>query len=295
MTVYSLEASNGIAAQVARQLGDELVFLEKKTFPDGEIYVRVPSKPRGIAILVSTMYPKQEKRFLELLFSVEALSAYAEGSIIAVVPYLAFARQDKRFLEGEPISVKAILKSLEALGLSGLVTVDLHQPRVLGEYLSVPSINVLPTEEIAGYFKGKVSNPLVLAPDMGALERAKRVAEHLGAEFDYLVKERDRVTGEVKIYPKSLDVAGKDVIIVDDIISTGGTMALAAKNVLGSGAKSVKAVCTHAVMVQGALDKLYYAGIEEVVATDTVPSPVSKVSVAPSVARSLRELFEEML
>jgi ribose-phosphate pyrophosphokinase len=295
MTVYSLEASNGIAAQVARQLGDELVFLEKKTFPDGEIYVRVPSKPKGIAILVSTMYPNQEKRFLELLFSVEALSAYAEGSIIAVVPYLAFARQDKRFLEGEPISVKAVLKSLEALGLSGLVTVDLHQPRVLGEYLSVPSINVLPSEEIAGYFKGKVSNPLVLAPDMGALERAKRVAEHLGAEFDYLVKERDRVTGEVKIYPKSLDVAGKDVIIVDDIISTGGTMALAAKNVLGSGAKSVRAVCTHAVMVQGALDKLYYAGIEEVVATDTVPSPVSKVSVAPSVARGLRELLEEML
>ncbi|MCC5998112.1 MAG: ribose-phosphate diphosphokinase [Thermofilum sp.] len=295
MTVYSLEASNGIAAQVARQLGDELVFLEKKTFPDGEIYVRVSSKPRGIAILVSTMYPNQEKRFLELLFSVEALSAYAEGSIIAVVPYLAFARQDKRFLEGEPISVKAVLKSLEALGLSGLVTVDLHQPRVLGEYLSVPSINVLPAEEIAGYFKGKVSNPLVLAPDMGALERAKRVAEHLGAEFDYLVKERDRVSGEVKIYPKSLDVAGKDVIIVDDIISTGGTMALAAKNVLGSGAKSVRAVCTHAVMVQGALDKLYYAGIEEVVATDTVPSPVSKVSVAPSVARGLRELLEEML
>jgi ribose-phosphate pyrophosphokinase len=241
------------------------------------------------------MYPSQEKRFLELLFSVEALSAYAEGSIIAVVPYLAFARQDKRFLEGEPISVKAVLKSLEALGLSGLVTIDLHQPRVLGEYLSVPSINVLPAEEIAGYFKGKVSNPLVLAPDIGALERAKRVAEHLGAEFDYLVKERDRVTGEVKIYPKSLDVAGKDVIIVDDIISTGGTMALAAKNVLGSGAKSVKAVCTHAVMVQGALDKLYYAGIEEVVATDTVPSPVSKVSVAPSVARGLRELLEEML
>ena len=295
MTVYSLEHSNGLAAQIARKIGDELVLLEKKTFPDGEIYVRVPSKPKGLAVLVATMLPSQEKRFLELLLAAEALSAYAEGSVIAVIPYLAYARQDKRFLEGEPISIKVVLRSLETAGVSGLVTVDCHQPRVLNEFLSVPFRNVLPFEEFASYFRGKVANQLILAPDLGAVERARKVAECMNAEFDYLVKERDKVTGEVKITPKSIDVSGKEVIIVDDIISTGGTISHAAKSVLSSGARSVKAACTHAVMVQGALDRLYYAGVEEVVATDTVPSPVSKISVAPALARGIRELIDEMI
>ncbi|MHB9302765.1 ribose-phosphate diphosphokinase [Thermofilum pendens] len=295
MTVYSLESSNGIAAQVARGLGDELVFVEKKVFPDGEIYVRVPSKPSGVAIVVSSTHPPQERRLLELLLTVEALSSYAQGSVIAVVPYLAYARQDKRFLEGEPISIKVVLKALEAAGASGLLAVDVHQPRVLSEWLSIPSKNVLPFEDIAGYLYGKVKNAVVLAPDMGALERARRVAELIGADFDYLVKERDRVTGEVRVQPKSLEVNGRDVVIVDDIISTGKTIALAAKSALAQGASSVTAVCTHAVMVQGALDLLYYSGVREVVATDTVPSPVSKISVAPSVVRGLRELLEDMI
>ncbi|MGC9106656.1 MAG: ribose-phosphate diphosphokinase [Infirmifilum sp.] len=295
MTVYALENSNGIAAGIARGIGDKLVQLEYKIFPDGESYVRVPQKPEGVAILVASLYPNPDKRIFELLMSVEAIKALSSEPLIAVVPYMAYARQDKRFLEGEPISIRVILKSLETLGLDGLVVVDIHKPSVLSEYTSIPSRNVFIDRLIAEYFHPKMRNSVVLAPDVGAIERAKRVAAHLDAEYDYLVKERDRVTGEVKAMPKNLTVEERTVLIVDDIISTGGTMALAARTVLSQGAEKVYAACTHAVMVRGALDLLISSGISEVAATDTVPSPVSKISVVPAAVEELRSLLEELL
>ncbi len=295
MTVYSLENSYGIAAGIARAIGDKLVQLEYKLFPDGESYVRVPQKPEGPAVLVASLYPNPDKRIFEFFMAIEALRHMTQDVIIGVVPYMAYARQDKRFLEGEPISVKIVLETLKNLGLDGLLVVDIHKPSVLAEYWSKPYRNVLVDRLIADYFRGRLSAPLVLAPDAGALERARRVAEHLGADYDHLVKERDRITGEVKVSTKTLSVAGRDVLIVDDIISTGGTMALAAKTVLAQGARSVYAACTHAVMVKGALDLLLFSGVSEVVATNTVPSPVSKISVTPVVVDELKLLLEEVL
>lgn len=292
MTVYTLDSGNGLAARIAKLLKDRLMFAEKKVFPDGESYVRIPEKPEGAAIIVHSLSYPQEKRLMELMLAIDALKGVGADTVIAVIPYMAYARQDKRFLEGEPISIKVVLKSLEAAGADALLTVDIHKPSVLEEWLSIPSINVVPYREIAEYFREKVSSPIVLAPDKGALDRASRVAEYIGADFDYLVKERDRVTGEVKALPKELEVRDREVIIVDDIISTGGTMSLAAKHSLERGARRVYAACTHAVMVKGALDRLLFSGIEEVVATDTVPSPVSKITIAESVAEGIKRLFE---
>ena len=295
MTIYTLDSGNGLAARIAKALGDRLVLVEKRIFPDGESYVRVSEKPEGVAIVVHSLFYPQEKRLLELLLTLEALKGLGSDTVIAVVPYVAYARQDKRFLEGEPVSIKVVLKGIEAAGADALITVDLHKPQSLDEWLEIPHLNVIPYREIAEYFRERLRNPVILAPDKGALERAKKVAEFLGAEFDYVVKERDRVTGEVRAKPRQINVHGKDVVIVDDIISTGGTMALAAKQSLDLGASKVYAACTHAVMVKGALDKLLYSGISEVVATDTVPSPVSKISVAGSIVEGLKKLFEELV
>jgi len=295
VTVYALENSYGIAAGIAKSIGDKLVQVEYKLFPDGESYIRVQQRPEGPAVLVASLYPNPDKRIFELFMAVEALRAITQDVVIGVVPYMAYARQDRRFLDGEPISVKVVLKTLEALGLDALIVVDIHKPAVLDEYWGRPYRNVLVDKQVADYFKGKLSNPLILAPDAGALERAKRVAEQLNADYDHLVKERDRVTGEVRVSTKEMSVAGRDILIVDDIISTGGTMALAAKTVLAQGARSVYASCTHAVMVKGALDLLLSSGIREVVATDTVPSPVSKISVTPAAVEALKDLLEEVL
>ena len=295
MTVYALDSSNGLAARIGKAIGDRVVLLEGKEFPDGESYVRVPQRPEGPAILVASLHPPQDKNFVKLLLALEAISALKPEGLFVVVPYLAYARQDKRFLEGEPISVKVILRSIEAAGATGLVVVDVHKPSALSEHLSIPHRNVMPGREVAEYFRGRLRSPLVLAPDAGALERAKSVAEHLSADYDYLVKERDRVTGEVRVQPRSVDVQGRDVLIVDDTISTGSTVALAASTVLRQGASRVFAACTHAVMVKGALDLMMSSGVEEVVATDTVPSPVSRITVAPAIVEALESLFDEVL
>lgn len=291
MTVIATSSSLGLAAKLSLLLSRELLIAEEKVFPDGERYLRIPRKLEGDVILVHSLYQPQDERFVQLLLAVDAVKGAGASRLAAVVPYFAYARQDKRFLEGEPVSVGVLLKAVEAAGADALVVVDIHKPSSLDEWLTIPHRNVLPIRELVGYFQGKLRDPVVLAPDKGAFHRAQLAAQLLGAECDYLEKSRDRVTGEVRIAPKSINVGGRDVLFIDDIISTGGTLAAAAKEVLALGARRVYAACTHALLVSSALDKLYAAGIEEVVATDTVPSPVSKVSVAESVAEAAREVL----
>jgi len=291
VTVIATSSSLGLAAKLSRLLSRELLVADEKVFPDGEKYLRIPRKLEGDVILVHSLHQPQDERFLQLLLAVDAAKGAGASRLAVVVPYFAYARQDKRFLEGEPVSVGALLRAVEAAGADALVVVDIHRPSSLDEWLTIPHRNVLPIKELVGYFQGKLRDPIVLAPDKGAFHRAQLAAQSLGAECDYLEKSRDRVTGEVRIAPKSVNVDGKDVLFVDDIISTGGTLAAAAKEVLTLGARRVYAACTHALLVSSALDKLYAAGIEEVVATDTVPSPVSKVSVAKSVAEATREVL----
>lgn len=291
MTVIATSSSLGLAAKLSRLLSRELLVAEEKVFPDGEKYLRIPKRLEGDVLLVHSLHQPQDERFVQLLLAVDAAKGAGASRVIVVVPYFAYARQDKRFLEGEPVSVGALLKAVEAAGADALAVVDIHKPSSLDEWLRIPHFNVLPVGELAGYFRGKLRDPVVLAPDKGALHRAQLAAQVLGAEYDYLEKSRDRVTGEVKIAPKSVDVDGRDVLFIDDIISTGGTLVAAAKEVLALGAKRVYAACTHALLVSGALDKLYAAGVKEVVATDTVPSPVSRVSVAEPIAEVVRKLL----
>ncbi len=289
-------APEGFASGVAERLGAELVKPAYKVFPDGESYVRLPGGLEGTVVVVQSMYPMQDKRLVEALLLAEAAYGAGASRVILVAPYMAYARQDKRFLEGEPISIKAVLKALGSAGYDALVTIDIHKPESLA-YFPGRAVDATAVPQLAEAVSRAISGEggvVVVAPDKGALARARMMAGILGAEYDYLEKHRDRYTGEVTYRPKTVDVQGKTVVIVDDMVSTGGTMAKAASMLRGLGASRVIAACTHGLFIGGALERLRRAGVEEVYAANTVPLPkegVRAVDASPAAVESLRELL----
>jgi ribose-phosphate pyrophosphokinase len=220
---------------------------------------------------------------------IDAAKDLGAEKVVTVVPYLAYARQDKRFLPGEAISIETVAKLLEATGIDQLLTVNVHEEKVLKKF-HFPAKSLSAISLLAKYFRDKgLAGAFSLAPDEGALWLAKEAERVLGGGCGFLRKERDRYTGEISVERKELDVKGRDVIVFDDIISTGGTIAAAVKMLKEQGARRVYAACAHPLLVGEAQRKIMQSGAEEVVGTDCVPSPVSVVSVAPLIAEALAE------
>ncbi|BFH74144.1 ribose-phosphate diphosphokinase [Sulfurisphaera javensis] len=291
MIIIGGTATNGIDENLSKITSIPLIKVEHKIFPDGESYIRIPQHITNQEILVvQSLYPPQDKHFVELLLILETLADMKNNKITAIIPYLAYARQDRRFKEGEALSIKTILGAISRAGADALIVIEPHKAEELSYFGKEVKI-ADPIPEIAKEIKKKVENPFVLAPDRGALERAKRLAEELNAEYSYIEKERDRDTGEVRIKNlPELKVKGKDVIIIDDIISTGGTMIQAAKAAYEFGARKVISAAVHSLFLENAYEKMVNGGIREIITTNTIPQDPSKVTiidVAPSIARKL--------
>lgn len=283
MKVVSGSASVPLATELARTLSADLVIAEVRTFADGELHVRVPGEMAGEdLVLVQTTYPND--KLLELFLLQDALVDAAPGRVTVVVPYFGYGRQDKRFQPGEAISSRAVAKHLE-LGADALITVDVHNERVM-DYFDIPAIDVTGMPALARRFE-ELGVEMVLAPDENAARHAETVGALMKIPWDYLKKERlDSWTVETE--EKALEVKGRHVAIVDDVVSTGGTMVSAARIVQEQGSKALVAGCVHGLFVGGAKERLGVFG--SVVATDTVSSEYSAVSVAPEVAQGLQEL-----
>ncbi len=259
-----------------RDLGVEIIEIELGKFPDGEKYVRILGSGKEATVISSTFAPQDEK-IVELLLIGDALREKGFEKLRAVVPYFAYSRQDRVTKEGEPISVRAIMKAL-GLYYDELYVVDIHNPETLRHFPG-KAVNISPARVIADYFREKLGEGLVLAPDRGALGRARAVAEELGLDYSHFEKRRVSPT-EVEIRPVDVDVKGKNVLIVDDIISTGGTMIRAAEILRRLGAKKVFVGVTHGVFAEGAIERVSRA-VDELAVTNTIPTPVSKISVVP--------------
>lgn len=261
-----------VGYEVARELGLEVVSLHEKEFPDGELYVRIP-EPAKVAskhtIVFSTLYPRQERTLLKTLLAVDAAKRAGAVGVTAVIPYLAYSRQDKVFLPGEPVSASLVVELLRSAGVDSLVTVDVHSPGVL-ESFQGRSLNIMVSDLLVKRALDYLKDPVVVAPDRGALERACHAARAHGLLCDYLIKQRDRVTGEVSYVPREVSVSGRDVVIVDDIISTGGTVAEATRILLSSGAERVVVAATHGLLVEGAMKKLEESGVYRVLLANTL-------------------------
>ncbi len=274
MIIVGGTSTNGIDEGLAKALSAELIKVEHKVFPDGESYIRIPQPQRlqgeEVVVVQSTYYP-QDKNLMELLFMIEAVKDFGASKVIAVIPYLAYARQDKRFREGEALSIKTVLRSIKNVGADVLITVEPHKAEELNHFSGETRI-VYPEPLFAEELAKIVDKPFVLSPDVGALFRAKMVAEKLNCDYAYIEKERDRITGEItaKNIPRE-NLKDKDVIIVDDIISTGGTTAQAAKIAYSLGARRVIAAAAHVLMIGEAKKKIQESNVKLVIGTNTVP------------------------
>lgn len=263
-----------------RNAGAEILEVEIKRFPDGEKYVRVLGNGDEATVVSSTFYPQDEK-IVELLLLGDALSEKGFGKLKLVVPYFAYSRQDRVTKDGEPISVRAVMRAL-GIYYDELYIFDIHNPETL-RFFPGKAVNVSPAGVIGEYFREKLGDGLVLAPDKGALGRARAVAEVLGLEYSHFEKRRISPT-EVEMHPVDVDVKGKNVLIVDDIISTGGTMVKAAELLRNLGAGKVFVSATHGVFAEGAIERVSKA-VDELAVTNTIPTPVSRISIVPELMK----------
>lgn len=289
MKVIAGPASTELGEKVARLTGFEKVNVAWRVFPDGESYVRLEGEVKNehVAIVQTTCAP-QDSRLMQLAFLVNAAKRQGAKKVTAVVPYLAYARQDKIFLSGETVSVEVVAAMLRAAGLDQLVTVNVHAESVLGRF-PFPTKNLSAIPYLAQYFvQMGHQKAFALAPDKGAMYIADQAKEVFGGESGYLEKQRDRYTGQTTQSAGHLNVKNQTVVILDDIISTGGTIVGAAKILRAQGAAHVYAACVHGLLIGDAEKRILEAGVEEVVATDSVPSEASKVTLAPLISRELQ-------
>lgn len=283
MKVVAGSAGEKVARAVGLALKAEVLPVERRRFPDGEGYVRLlaAAKDEDVVLVNSTL---PDQNLVETLLLQDALHRARAATITTVVPYYAYARQDRSFQDGETVSAQAVAELLE-LKTDRFVTVDPHKEHILG-FFGVEAHAATCVPEIAEWLR-KEGVDLVLAPDKGALERASAVGKLLGADVDHL--EKTRLTGtEVRMAPKNLNVKDRKVAIVDDLISTGGTIATAAAELKRQGAANVYAACTHGLFVGGGLDRILQSGCDKVAAADTLENAVAEIPCAPGIVRALR-------
>lgn len=291
MKIVSGPASRKLGENVSEILGVSTIPLEFKVFPDGESYVRYTEKIENEDIvLIQTTSPPQDTRLAQLLILLDAAKKLGAKKVIAVVPYLAYARQDKSFRSGEAVSAGTIVRLIEAAGADAFFTVNIHAPSILKNF-SIPADDLSAITVLAQYFKEKgFEGAFSLSPDKGAVEIAAEAANVLRGGYGWLMKQRDRVTGAIAVKQIELEVQGRDAIVFDDIISTGGTTAAAVKMLKKQGAKRVFAACVHPLMIGKAERRILESGAEGIVGTDCVTSKFSQVSVAPVIARAVSRI-----
>lgn len=281
-----------LARRVAARLGGKYVQLFVRKFPDGEVYVRLPENVEGsVSFLFSCVGGRPNEGLLETIFALEALEDYGAERRILVIPYMPYARQDDVFSFGEVVSIKVLDRIFRALGIDALVTVDMHLHRFkeISEVFGFKAVNTTVVPELARYVSRVYGNDVqIVAPDEEARQWAEIASKEIGS--DYIVLKKTRL-GDENVELSGLDEVEEKVLIIDDIISTGSTIAGTAKLVRQSGARTIIVACAHALLVGDAEGKIFNSGVIDLVASDTVNNPYAKVSSTDAIIRGLKEVI----
>jgi len=289
-----------LGAKVAHLLGDGIIKVEHKVFPDGEYYFRFVGDVlnRNVGVIVGCFPWGQNECVIRGLFLSSTLRELGARKVVLIFPYFPYARQDKRFLPGECVSAKIVASMIKFSGVDLIATVDVHAEEVF-KFLGDSFVNISSCDVWVDYFRKNYGQKFFLvAPDEGRLEDIKKLANKLNVPYTGFRKTRDLKSGEIKglepmnedeliTYTSKYDIA----VIFDDIISTGGTAARAISLLRKFFKGKIIAAFTHGLFLPGAVEKLVKAGVSEIVCTDTVRNTFCKVSVAPLLASFLKEVL----
>lgn len=299
MKIFSGSSNKSLALKISKHLNLDISRLEIFVFPDGEKRIRIEEKvlDEDCVLVQSTGMPV-DSNYMELFLIVDALKRSGAKSIKLVMPYFGYQRQDHIFRDGEDVSLEVIIKTLESVGITSLYSFDLHTPKI-PELFNIPVFHLsalsLFSENIKKEFD--LEKIVLVTPDMGGIARIKKISEILGnIPFATIVKDRDLASGDIKDSGLNGDVNGKICVIVDDMISTGNTMADAASLLLENGALNVVAYVTHAVLTGDASKILENSKIEKIFVSDTLEITKEKefpkleiLSISDLTAKALQE------
>ena len=286
-TVIGGNASKDLAKRIARRLKAQYVETQTKIFPDGESKITLGRIPKNsIILVVQSTYPPVDTHLLHAL-SIISQARKISSKIYAIIPYMGYARQDRQFLSGEVVTMSIVGKMFQVAGAKKAFVVDIHSKTALNHF-KINSENISAIPELAKYFKKlKLKNSLVVSPDAGGSLRAKKFANLLNTGFITLKKSRNRNTGKVRVISSKVDVHGKNLILVDDIISTGSSIIKATQFLKKQKCKRIFVACTHGLFVGDAERKIKKAGVSQIISTNTIPRSTSKVDISAVIAEAI--------
>ena len=287
-TVISGKGSQELGKKIAAKLKAKYVKSDLRVFPDGESKITLISKPKkGTIIVVQSTYPPVDSNLIQALSLVSKARQFS-SQVYAVIPYIGYTRQDREFLPGEIVTMSVVAALFKAAGATRIVVVDIHSKIAL-KHFRIAAKNVTAVPELARYFKKlKLRKPLVVSPDLGGKSRAKQFAKLLNTKFIALQKLRDRKTGKITIKSPNLKkVKGRDLILIDDMISTGKSIVKATEFLKKQNCRRVYVACTHALLVDDAEKKIRKAGVSKLVSTNTIPGKTSLVDVSAAIAKAI--------
>ena len=287
LSVISGKSSENLAKELSKKIKANFVKSEIRVFADGESKITLIGKlSKKKSIVVQSIYPPVDTNLVQAL-SLITKAKENSSEVTAVIPYMGYARQDREFLPGEIVTMNVLGKLFKSAGASKIIIVDIHS--LIGlKYFTIKTKNVTAVPDLAEYFKKlSLKNPLVVSPDQGGLERAKEFAKEFNSDYIALEKTRDRKTGKVKIKTKNLEVENRDLILVDDIISTGGSIIKATQFLKKQKCKRIYVACTHALLMNDAENKIKKAGVTSIISTNTIPGKTSKVDVSKAIAKAI--------
>jgi ribose-phosphate pyrophosphokinase len=288
--IISDNRNSSLAKNISLNLDVPYENAELRVFADGESKIRLDNVAKRNCIIIHSTYPPIDQHLMQLFMIIYKCKQDGASDICVVNPYLAYSRQDKVFVEGEIVTINLIGRILASLGTTKLVTIDAHSPESLNYSFETVDLSAIPS--LASYVKNNITlnKPIVISPDEGGIQRAKKFAGVINVDMLSLIKTRDRFTGDVSIsLSDQQPLENRDALIVDDMISTGNSIIKATEILKKNNIGNVYVVCTHALLLNDAKEKLLNAGIMEVISTNSIPNEFAKVDLSSVISSYLSD------